>query len=149
MRWIGGIVQNEKDKTKNLHNHKLHGAFKICNLVRDKINDAVQSNWNLTPTDISQSKGIGFIPSAVDTVSSHLGRVGREVSKTKCALGANTRDWSPCSLETVVDEVDKEDKLQRSHDNQQATQYKEQGRPYLLSAGVESVICFGHVTIDV
>ena len=116
----------------------------ICNLVRDKINDAVQSNWNLTPTDISQGKGIGFIPSAVDTASSHLGRVAREVSKTKGALGANTRDWSPCSLETVADEVDKED-LQRSHDNQQATQYKEQGRPYLVSAGVESGIKYALV----
>ena len=91
-RLIGGIVRNQKDRTKNLHNHKLHGAFKICNLVKDKISNAVQSNLSLTPTDISQSSGIGFIPSAVDTASSHLGRVAREVAKTKRALGVNTRD---------------------------------------------------------
>ena len=41
-RWTGGIVRNQKDETNNLHNHELHGAFKICNLVQDKIiGDAV------------------------------------------------------------------------------------------------------------
>ena len=136
-RWIGGIVRNQKDMTKNLHNHKLHRAFKICNLVKDKISNAVQSNLSLTPTDISQGSGIGFIPSAVDTASSHLGRVAREIAKTKRALGVNTRDWSPCSLEAAVDDIDRED-LQKSDDSMLEAQYKEHGRPYLVSAGVEN-----------
>ena len=88
-RWIGGIVRNQKDETNNLHNHELHGAFKICNLVQDKISHAVQSNWSITPTDVSQGKGIGFIPSAVDTASAHLGRVARQVAKNKDALRTN------------------------------------------------------------
>jgi len=79
-RWTEGIVQNQKDETNNLHNYELHGAFKICNLVQDKIiGDAVQYNWSITPTDVSQGKGIGFIPSAIDTASAHLGQVARQV----------------------------------------------------------------------
>ena len=110
--------------SKNLHNHKLHGAFKICNLVKDKISSAVHTNLSLTPTDISQGSGIGFIPSAVDTASSHLGRIAREVAKTKRALGTNARDWSPCSLEAAVDDIDKDD-LQNSDDSRLGAQYKE------------------------
>ena len=86
-RWIGGIVRNQKGVTDNLHNHKLHGPFKICDLVRDKIGEAVHANVSLTPTDISRGKGVGFIPSAVDAASSHLGRVAREVAKSKDNLG--------------------------------------------------------------
>ena len=121
--------------TKNLHNHKLHGAFKNCNLLKDKISNAVQSNLSLTPTGISQGSGIGFIPSTVDTARSHLGRVAREVAKTKHALGVNTKDWSPCSLEAAVDDMDKED-YKKSDDSMLEAQYKEHGQPYLVSAGV-------------
>ena len=113
--------------------------FKNCNLVKDKISSAVHTNLSLTPTDISQGSGIGFIPSAVDTASSHLGRVAREVAKTKRALGANAKDRSQCSLETAVDDIDKDD-LQKSDDSQLEAQYKKYGRPYLVSAGVENGI---------
>lgn len=122
-RWIGGIVQNQKCDANNLHNHELHGTFKICNLVREKISNAVQSNVSLTPTDISQGKGIGFVPSAIDTASAHLGRVAREVSKIKHATDTNDKDWSPCSLESVADDVDKTD-LEKGHDSQLDTQYR-------------------------
>ena len=84
-RWIGSIIRNQKAPMSNLHNHKLHGAFKICTLVQNKICEAVQSNPTLTATDVPRGKGIGFIPSAVDSASSHLGRIAREVSKTKGA----------------------------------------------------------------
>ena len=120
-RWIGGIVRNQRDVTENLHNHKLHGAFKICDLVRDKISEAVHANWSLTPTDISHGKGVGFLPSAVDKASSHLGRLAREITKTKDTLGIRFKDWIPCSLESVADEVDK-DGLEKSNDSQQQKQ---------------------------
>ena len=120
-RWIGGIVRNQKDVTENLHNHKLHGAFKICDLVRDKISEAVHANWSLTPTDISHGKGVGFLPSAVDKASSHLGRLAREITKTKDTLGIRFKDWIPCSLESVADEVDKDD-LEKSNNSQQQKQ---------------------------
>ena len=54
-------------------------------------------------------------------------------------MGVRCTDWSPCSLESVADDVDGDD-LRRSDDSQQQTQYREQGRPYLVSAGVESGI---------
>ena len=111
----------------------------------------MHTNLSLTPTEISQGSGIGFIPSAVDTASSHLGRVAREVAKTKRALGTNAKDWSPCSLEAAVDDIDKDD-LQKSDDSQLEAQYKEYGQPYLVSAGVENAwhkVCSDHVTINV
>ena len=77
-----------------------------------------------------------FLPSAVDAACSHLGRVARKVAKTKDTLGICSKDWSPCSFESVADEVD-QDELQKSNGNQQETQYREQGQPYLVSAGVE------------
>ena len=130
----------------NLHNHKLHGAFKICTLVQNKICEAVQSNPTLTATDVSCGKGIGFIPSAVDSASSHLGRIAREVSKTKSASGINNSEWSPCSFEQVANDIDKEDNAV-CHDKQQEEQYKKYGRPYLVSAGVENGMC--NVSSDV
>lgn len=122
-----------------IKNLSLHGAFKICDLVRDKICESVHANSSLTPTDISRGKGVGFLPSPVDAASSHLGRVAKEVAKTKDTLGVRSKDWSPCSLESVADEVDQDD-LEKSNDNQQQTQYREQGQPYLVSAGVENEI---------
>jgi len=71
--------------------------------------NSVQSNWSITPTNVSQGKGIGFIPSAVDTASAHLGRVARQVAKTRDALCTNAKDWSPCYLEGAADEIDKEE----------------------------------------
>ena len=138
-RWIGGIIRNQKEQSSNLHNHKLHGAFKICTFVQDKICNAIQSNLSLTATDISRGKGIGFIPSAVDSASSHLGRIAREVSKTKSAIGINNAEWSPCSFEDIADDIDQEDNSV-CHDQQQEGQYKKYGRPYLVSAGVENGI---------
>ena len=97
----------------------------------------MHANVSLTPTDISRGKGVGFIPSAVDAASSHLGRVAREVAKSKDNLGVRSKDWSPCLLETVADEVDRDD-MHRNDDSHQQTPYQELGRPYLVSAGVEN-----------
>ena len=76
-RWIGGIIRAEKCTTSNLHNHALHGCIKISQCVKDKIATAVTLNPALTPTDVAAGKGMGFIPSAVDVASSHLGKVAR------------------------------------------------------------------------
>ena len=60
----------------------------------------------------------------MDTASAHLGQVARQVAKTKDALRTNAKDWSPCSLESAADEIDKEES-QKSHDNQQKAHYKD------------------------
>ena len=122
----------------------MHGNFKICKLVQDKISDAIQSNPNLTPTDISLGAGIGFIPSAIDSASSHHGKVAREISRKKVEMGLKDKSWSPCSLEDAVSTVDNEDN-QRSHDVNQDSKYNSYGRPYLVSAGVENRIKYSFI----
>lgn len=143
-RWIGGIVRNQKEISSNLHNHPLHGSFKICNLVKDKINDAIQANPSLTPTDVSLGTGVGFVPSAIDSASSHLGRVAREVAKKKNMLGLRDKSWSPCNLEDATVAIDEEDH-EKAHDTNQNDKYSKYGHPYLVSAGVESGIKYSFI----
>ena len=138
-RWIGGIVRNQKNHSANLHNHPLHGNYKICNLVQDKISNAIQTNPSLTPTDISLGRGIGFIPSAIDSASAHQGKLAREVAKTRIALGLKDKNWSPCSLEEAVTLLDNDDN-QNCDDVYQEEKYQNYGRPYLVSSGIENGI---------
>ena len=98
-RSIGGIVRHQNGVSKSLPNHKK--VFKIWNLAKDNISSsAMHSNVGLTLKDISQGSGFRFISSAVDTASSHLGRVATEAAKTNCS----GHDWSPYSLEAAVDD---------------------------------------------
>ena len=138
-RWIGGIVRNQRKHSSNLHSHPLHGGFKICSLVQEKVRNAIQSNPSLTPTDISLGTGIGFIPSAIDSASSHHGRMAREVAKKKIVMGLKDKNWSPCNLEDAVGTLDDDDN-QISHNIDQDMKYQGYGRPYLISAGVENGI---------
>lgn len=108
-RWFGGLVRCQKESTKNLHNHKVHSASKIAQCIKEKINDAVSNNPALTCTDISCGKGLGFIPSAVDSACSHSGKVSYEVNKTKTKKGIKERDWCPMTFEDEADCIDEED----------------------------------------
>ena len=137
-RWIGGIVRNQKQPETNLHNHPLHPAFKMCNFVKDKIHAAVTSNPILTPTDVTHGKGIGFIPSAVDTASSHLGKVAREVVKAKESLGIRCKEWSPTEFEKEADKIDENDFSISDDTTENKQRYKKYGRPYLVSTGFEN-----------
>ena len=47
------------------------------------VSSAILSNPTLTPTDLASGKGIGFIPSAIDAASCHLGKIARQVKKAK------------------------------------------------------------------
>ena len=82
-RWIGGIIRCQKSPSDNLHNHRIHAVNKITQFVKEKISDAVSANPALTPFDIACGKGLGFIPSAVDSASSHTGKVFQEIKRTK------------------------------------------------------------------
>ncbi len=73
--------------------------MKIAQCVKEKIHSAVAANPTLTPTDIASGKGVGFVPSAVDVASSHLGKVAREVKKAKESRGlvlVSMWFWSCC-----------------------------------------------------
>ena len=129
-------MRNQKKHSSNLHSHPLHGGFKICSLVPEKVRNAIQSNPLLTPMDISLGT---VILSAIDSASSHHGRMAREVAKKKIVMGLKDKNWSPCNLEDAVGTLDDDDN-QISHNIDQDMKYQSYGRPYLISAGVENGI---------
>ena len=138
-RWFGGIVRWQKSPLTNFHNHRIHSATKISQCVREKISSAVLANPALTPSDVCCGKGLGFIPSAVDCASCHIGKVSQEVRKTKQKNGLLDYNWSPMEFERVADEMDKEDSELGGNES---TLFKKCGRPYLISSGIEYGIKF-------
>ena len=97
----------------------------------------LKANPELTPMQVATGTGIGYVPSAVDSASSHLGRIARELKKGKSVLGINDKGRSPCDFESVADSIDGEDSLLSGENKQKNTQC---GRPYRVSAGIESSI---------
>ena len=82
-----------------------------------------------------------FIPSAVDGASCHLGKLRREVKKTRECSGLSNKNWSPADFEKVTDEIDHD--IKNSGDPELRVQkYKQYGQPYLVSAGIEKGIKF-------
>ena len=141
-QWLGGIVRNQKEAAKNLHNHSLHGSTKISQFVKDNISAAESLNPSLQPNDVANGKGIPFVPSAVDAACSHLGKVSREIRRVKSTKGLTSKPWIPSKFEEVAEEIDQED-YKRSGDSQERMKkYKCYGRPYLISAGIENGIEF-------
>ena len=100
-RWIGGIVSCQKSATDNLNNHPLHNATKISQCVRERISTAVAANPMLTPSDIAHGQGMGFVPSATDDASCHLGK-GRHKQRK---VSINDKSWSPFDFEGVADTI--------------------------------------------
>ena len=80
-RWIIAIIRNQKEPMINLHNHAIHGPTKIAKCIQENISRAISLNSTLTPIDISQGKGLEFVPGVVDKASTHLGRIRTEVKK--------------------------------------------------------------------
>ena len=68
-RWIFALVRNQKEPMINLHSHAIHGPTKIAKCVQENISRAVSLNSTLTPIDISQGKGLEFVPGVVDKAS--------------------------------------------------------------------------------
>ena len=80
----GGLLRCQKDPSDNLHNHLLHGATKISQCIKSKIDSAVTADPSLTPySDIASGKGLGFLPAAVDGASCHSGKVSLIIKKAK------------------------------------------------------------------
>ena len=136
-QWIGGLIRCPKASVQNLHNHAVPPPSTIAQCIKEKISQAIQLNPTLKPSDIACGKGVGFIPSAVDSACSHLGKVSREVQKTKEATGMTNAIWAPSKFEALADKIDADDESLSgvSEDNKKC--YKKYGRPYLVSAGIE------------
>ena len=81
----GGLLHCQKDPSDNLHNHLLHGATKISQCIKSKIDSAVTADPSLTPSDIASGKGLGFFP--VDGASCHSGKVALIIKKAKDRKG--------------------------------------------------------------
>ena len=116
-----------KQATCNLHNHKIHGPSKIAQCVKEKISEAVTNNHALTPTDISCGKGFGFIPAAVDSASSHSGKISYEVTKTKVKTGIKEKYWSPSNFEHEADIIDESDNTLSDDEKNTLKRYTENG----------------------
>ena len=109
-RWIGGLIRCPKESVENLHNHRMPPLSAIAQCIKEKNSTAVQLNPTLKSSDIACGKGVGFVPTAVDSASSHLGRVSREVMKAKQALSITDRKWNPSEFESVANKIDANDK---------------------------------------
>ena len=68
-RWIMGYVRQQKVPAKNLHNHAIPRGTKMCSFVKKAIQQSASINLQLKAKQISQGKGLPFIPGAVDSAS--------------------------------------------------------------------------------
>ena len=133
-RWIFGFVRQQKENTNNLHNHAIHGASRLLSATKQNIANAAQLNPTLTPMEVAQGKGIGYIPGTVDHAGAHLGRISNALKK-----GKNPSQWNVQNFETIADDIDaSEENIGGSTGN--VRRVKELCRPYLVSAGIEGGI---------
>ena len=131
-----------KDPSDNLHNHVLHGASKISQCIKSKIDSAVTADPSLTPSEIASGKALGFLPAAVDGASCHSGKVSLVIKETKEREGLTEKYWSPLDFEEVANSIDQEDNDLSGDDDEKLKEYRKLGRPYLISAGLEGGVKF-------
>ena len=112
----------------------------MAKCVKEKISNAIYVNPSLTPSEIACGKGLGFIPSAINSASCHTGKVTQQIWKTKQMSGLLDKNWSPMVFEEIADVIDKKDNEIGDSDDEELTMYKKHGRPYLVSTGMENGI---------
>ena len=135
-RWIMGYVRQQKVPTKNLHNHAIPRGTKMCSFVKKAIQQSASINLQLKAKQISQGKGLPFIPGAVDSASTHIGRVAQQVKKGR-QMASGGSSWDIADFETVADDIDhKDDELSAKTPLEQESLNKV-CRPYLISTGIE------------
>ena len=80
-----------------------------------------------------------FILGAVDSASTHIGRVAQQVKKGRqMASGGNS--WDIADFETVADDVDHKDDEVSAKTPAEQESLNKLCRPYLISAGIEEGI---------
>jgi len=134
-RWIIAIIRNQKEPMTNLHSHAIHGPTKIAKCVQENISKAVSLNSTITPIEISQGKGLEYVPGVIDKASTHLGRIRTEVRKAKLTSTAE-KTFDFLQLEQTLDKNDAEE-IKRLGDATEGYAVKKLSRPYLVSAGLE------------
>ena len=55
-----------------------------------------------------QGKGLSFIPGAVDSASTHIGRVAQHIKKGR-QMASGGSNWDIADFETIADDIDKKD----------------------------------------
>ena len=100
-RWIFGFVRQQKECTNNLHSHAIHGASHLLSATKQHIVKAAHLNPTLTPLEVAQGKGIGYIPGTADHAGAHLGRISSALKK-----GKNPIQWDVQNFEVTADEID-------------------------------------------
>ena len=135
-RWIFAFVRHQKIPCNSLHSHPIHGSSKICSKVKQMIAEATEINPTLKPSDIVKGKGVLAIPGAIDMASNHIGRIAREVRKSKQQTTAGS-NWDVSNFEQAADEVDSKDE-ELTGDVDDSLQIKRLARPYLVAAGIEN-----------
>ena len=139
-RWIFAFVRHQKGPCESLYSHPVHGSSKVCSKVKEMITEATELNPGLKPSDVAKGRGVLAIPGAIDMASSHIGRIGRQVRKSKLQTVAGS-SWGVENFEKVADEVDSRDE-ELTGDTADSKKIKSQARPYLVAAGIESGIKF-------
>ena len=139
-RWIFAFIRHQKGPCESLHSHPNHGSSKVCSKVKQIIAEATELNPGLKPSDVAKGKGVLAIPGAIDMASNHMGRIAREVRKSKSQTVSGS-NWDVQGFEKVADEVDSRDE-ELTGNTTDSMRIKSLARPYLVSAGIESGIKF-------
>ena len=58
-----------------MHSHAIHGASHLLSATKQSIVKGACLNPTLTPLEVTQGKGIGYIPGTVDHAGAHLVRI--------------------------------------------------------------------------
>ena len=108
----------------------------MCSFVKKAIQQSASINLQLKAKQTSQGKGLPFIPGAVDSASTRIGRVAQQV-KIGQQMASGGSSWDIADFETVADDIDhKDDELSAKTQLEQEPLNKV-CRPYLISAGIE------------
>ena len=69
-----------------------------------------------------------------------MGKVSQEIRKTKIKNGLSDKNWSPFDFERIANAIDNDDDKLSGDAQDKLRKYQKQGRPYLVSAGIEEGI---------
>ena len=111
----------------------------MCSFVKKAIQESASINPQLKAKQISQGKGLSFIPGAVDSASTHIGRVAQQVKKGRL-MASGGSNWDIGDFETIADDIDKKDDEVSAKTPRERESLKKLCRPYLVSAGIEGGI---------
>ena len=113
-------------------------------MVKDAIQKCAESNPQILPFAVAQGKDVGFIPDVVDSASTHLGKVSREVKQGReRAFGG--KNWDIVNFDSeIADKIDEHELQMASLPQDECRAIQNASRPYLAAAGVQGEIQYIH-----